>query len=80
MSDCNFCHPENYCEHEGECKYRCELRQCKAKPEDLIEICPDCDKPVDECDCGTNWILAKDADGTIVPITRKAYSQFKKER
>jgi len=71
MSECEFCHPENYCEYEGECKFRGKMRQCKAKPEDLIEICDDCGQPVDECGCGTNWILVTDEDGTIVPITPK---------
>ena len=51
MSDCDFCHPEDYCELEGECKFRGDMRRCKAKPEDLIEICDDCFKPIGECEC-----------------------------
>ena len=51
MSECDFCHPENYCEFEGECQFRGEMRQCNAKPEDLIEICDDCFKPIEECEC-----------------------------
>ena len=51
MSECDFCHPEDYCEFEGPCKLRGEMRRCKAKPEDLIEICDDCFKPTSECEC-----------------------------
>jgi len=51
MSDCDFCHPENYCEFEGLCEFRGKMRQCKAKSEDLIEICDDCFKPMDKCEC-----------------------------
>ena len=79
MSECEFCHPENYCENEGECKHRGDLRECKAKPKDLIDICEDCGNPVDECGCGINWILVKDKEGNIVPITPKVYTQLKKE-
>jgi len=25
---------------------------CEAKPEDLEEFCEDCEKPIDECECG----------------------------
>ena len=75
MTDCEFCHPENYCEYEGECKFRGKMRQCKAKSEDLIEICQDCNKPISECDCGTNWVLL-DVHKKIVAITPKKYAEL----
>jgi len=53
MSDCDFCHPENYCTFEEDCKFRNEKRECTAKPEDLIEICEECWKPTSQCECGT---------------------------
>lgn len=78
MSECDFCHPENYCEYEGNCKFRGKNRQCNAKPKDLIEICEDCGQSVKECDCGTNWVLVNSRN-KIVPITPKEYAKLRKE-
>ena len=53
VSGCEFEH-EGFCivENNIKCKFQeGDLRVCTAKPEDLIEICIDCDKPMDECEC-----------------------------
>jgi len=52
MSECDFCHPENYCKFEEDCKFRGENRTCEAKPEDLMELCPDCYETEETCVCG----------------------------
>ena len=54
------------------------LQECTAKPNDLIEICSDCDKPVSECDCGTNWIMVEDCRGNHALVTPKKYQELKK--
>lgn len=82
--ECEFCH-EGLCRRQIEypniakCEYaKGTFGECTAKPDDLIEICEDCDKPIDGCDCGYNWILVNDKDGKIVPITPKVYNLLKK--
>jgi len=76
MTKCDFCHPENYCEYEDACKLRGKMRKCNAKPQDLIEICENCYQPVEDCDCGTNWVLVNDKEGVIFPITPKDYKML----
>ena len=57
MSECEFCHEDSCilqieypdiakCEHA-----KGKLRECTAKPEDLVDVCFDCGKPEDECEC-----------------------------
>jgi len=77
MSECEFCHPEGYCEYEGKCQFRGSFRICHATLEDLIEICEDCGKPIENCDCGTNWVLLENKDGEFVPVTPKNYNMLK---
>lgn len=54
LNECEFCHPEGYCELREEhpeikepCKFANEEGFCKAKPEDLV--CSDCGEK--DCDC-----------------------------
>lgn len=73
-NDCEFNH-EGFCTLEkGECSFQeGDLLWCKATDKDLIEICPDCDKPITECECGTNWVLVHTKDGKIIPVISKEY-------
>lgn len=78
MSGCEF-EQEGLCTAESKCsKQKGKLRECVAKPEDLIDICTDCYKPVNECGCGTNWILLN-INGKFVPVTPKTYSKIKRK-
>ena len=77
--NCEFNH-EGFCMLQNEYPDidRCDfaegdLQVCRAKDSDLLEICPDCDKPVKECDCGTNWVLAHTTDNKVVPIISKEW-------
>ncbi len=71
-----FCCLEDYTGIKKKCPSEKDFR-CTAKPSDLIEICEDCYKPVSECECGTNWILATTPDGKIVPFTPKQFNKLK---
>jgi len=52
MSECDYCHPENCCTlDKGDCSFQGETMECTAKPEDLLTICNDCWKPIEECKC-----------------------------
>lgn len=54
MSECEYCHEGLCVLEEGECGFQDrEERFCKARPKDLINICIDCGKSEDECEC---WI------------------------
>lgn len=85
MSECEFNH-EDFCilQHEHPNAPQCqhaegELQGCTAKPSDLIELCNDCDKPIDECDCGTNWIMVEDSVGNHALVTPKTYQKLREE-
>lgn len=82
MSGCDF-------NQEGFCTLQCEypdvekcgkakgkLQNCTAKEEDLTEFCEDCGEPIDDCGCGTCWILARGSHGKIVPVTPKEYKKL----
>lgn len=83
MSECQFNH-EGFCILEDEypnvskCSYaKGRLRKCTAKPSDLIELCPDCEKPTNECDCGTCWVILKDKEENFAVVTPKTYQNLK---
>jgi len=77
---CDYNH-EGLCilpDETGEtCRFADENGFCTAKESDLIEVCPDCDQPVDECDCGTNLVIVKDARGKMALVTPKRYAVLK---
>jgi len=56
-----------------------KLDKCTAKESDLIELCPDCEKPTSECDCGTCWVLATDKKGNIALLKPKEYSKLREK-
>lgn len=85
MRGCDF-------EHEGFCilqdeypemercpKAKGGLRICIAKESDLIELCPDCEKPTSECECGTCWVLATDKKGNVAILSPKHYEELKEK-
>lgn len=83
MSECNFNH-EGCCmlqeEHPNTSKCQHaegELKICTAKPSDLIDLCPDCEKPTIDCDCGTCWVMTKDIEGNFAVVTPKTYSKLR---
>ena len=83
MSGCEFEH-EDFCILQDEhpeakkCRYaKGELQICTAKESDLIELCPDCENPKSECNCGTCWILATDERGTMAILTPKEFETIK---
>jgi len=52
-SECAVSH-EGFCTlPKGSCKHqKGDLLECSAKPEDLIELCPECYLPKEQCSCG----------------------------
>jgi len=79
MSECEF-NQEGFCVAEVKCNFaKGKLKVCTAKNDDLIEICEDCYQPVEDCNCGTTWVLVKDRYGKVVPITPKEYKKLVKE-
>ncbi|MCJ7424762.1 hypothetical protein MUP01_10920 [Candidatus Bathyarchaeota archaeon] len=79
MSECGF-NQEGFCITEEKCgSAKGKLKVCTAKNEDLIEICPDCYQPTNDCGCGTTWVLVKDSRGKVVAITPKEYKKLLKE-
>lgn len=85
MSECEFNH-EDFCilqvEHPNapHCRFaKGELQECTAEESDLIELCSDCDKPVSECDCGTNWIIVEDREGNHALVTPRKYKLLKEK-
>lgn len=57
-----------------------DIQECVAKDSDLIEICDDCDKLVDECDCGTNLVIVQDSQGKYCLVTTKTYHKILEKR
>ncbi|MBA7491264.1 hypothetical protein ES702_01809 [subsurface metagenome] len=56
MTDCWYKHPEDFCTlKKGDCPFQGELMRCIVTQENLIEYCPDCDKPIDPCECELYW-------------------------
>lgn len=77
------------CSHEGlcllreyykvdeDCRFMDDNGFCTAKESDLVEVCPDCDKLMDDCDCGTNLIIVKDSEGKMSMVTPKRLKELK---
>jgi hypothetical protein len=59
-------------------KAKGKLQECTAKESDLIELCPECEKPTSECDCGTCWVLVTDDSGHIAILTPKSFEKMKR--
>lgn len=85
MDECNFNH-EGFCilqeEHpdlERCSKAKGKLQICTAKDSDLIELCPDCEKPTTECDCGTCWVMVTDKEDNFAIMTPKEFQKLQKE-
>ena len=83
MSPCEF-NQEDFCtfQLENPKMKKCslakgKLQKCMAQESDLIELCPDCEKPTSECDCGTCWVLASDKNGNIALLKPKEFAQIK---
>jgi predicted amidophosphoribosyltransferase len=56
-----------------------DMQECVAKESDLIEICDDCNEPMDEYDCGTNLVIVQDSQGKYGLVTMKTYHKLLKE-
>jgi hypothetical protein len=83
MSECEF-NQEGFCILQCEypkakkCKYaKGDIQECTATDDDLVEICSDCDKPIEECDCGTNWVMVEDSEGNFGLVTPKRFHELK---
>jgi len=86
MSECEYCH-EDFCILQEEypqakrCKHaKGELPICTAKETDLIALCPDCETPTSQCDCGTCWVLVTDKRGNVAIMQPKEFSKLKEEK
>ena len=77
MCKCECCGPEGLCllreyyKVTEDCRFMDKYGFCTAEESDLVEFCPDCDKPIDECDCGTYLIIVKDPVGNMALVTPK---------